>query len=97
MSTGGDQTVFSYVVDTFLDDRFLKFLLAYHEEFPLTEAEIRFLLEAYRFFILNYVIKYGQHFSHNIYASRLQRETYQTYLPQIGRLDVGRLLRALSF
>jgi Ser/Thr protein kinase RdoA (MazF antagonist) len=96
VSAGGDQTVFSYVIDTFLDDRFLDFLRAYHEEFPLTEAEIRFLPEAYRFFILNYVVKYGQHFFHDIYASRLQREAYETYLPQIGRLDVERLLRALS-
>ena len=63
---------------------------------PVTEAEIHFLPEAYRFFILNYVIKYGQHLFHNIYASRLQREACQTYLPQIGRLDVERLLRALS-
>ncbi|MBQ38444.1 MAG: hypothetical protein CME04_18825 [Gemmatimonadaceae bacterium] len=96
VSTGGDQTVFSYVIDTFLDDRFLLFLRAYHEVFPLTEAEVRFLPEAYRFFILNYVIKYGQYFFHDIYASRLQKEAYRTYLPQLTRLDVDRLLATLS-
>ncbi|MDA0334945.1 MAG: hypothetical protein O2782_07265 [bacterium] len=96
VSTGGDQTVFSYIIDPFLEDRFVQFLRAYHEEFPLTEAEVRFLPEAYRFFILNYVVKYGQHFFHSMYGSRLQREAYATYLPQIGRLDIERLLRALS-
>ncbi|HJP32717.1 MAG TPA: hypothetical protein QGF95_19395, partial [Candidatus Latescibacteria bacterium] len=77
-------------------DRFLLFLRAYHEVFPLTEAEVRFLPEAYRFFILNYVIKYGQYFFHDIYASRLQKEAYRTYLPQLTRLDVDRLLATLS-
>lgn len=96
VSSVGDQTVFSYVIDTFLEDRFLAFLRAYHAEYPLTEAEIRFLPEAYRFFILNYVVKYGQHFFHNIYGNRLQQEAYATYLPQVDRIDVEPLLKALS-
>lgn len=96
VSTGGDQTVFSYVIDPFLEDRFVEFLKAYHSEFPLTEPEVRFLPEAYRFFILNYVVKYGQHFFHSEYGTRLQKEAFETYLPQIDRLDVDRLLRALS-
>jgi len=96
VSSGGDQTAFSYVIDPFIEDRFLQFLRAYHEAYPLTEAEVRFLPEAYRFFILNYVVKYGQHFFHSVYGSRLQKEAYETYLPQIGRLDVEPLLRALS-
>lgn len=96
VSSAGDQTVFSYVVDTFLEDRFLDFLRAYHDEFPLTEAELWYLPQAYRFFLLNYVVKYGQHFFHDIYGTRLQREAFETYLPQVERLDVPRLLRALD-
>lgn len=96
VSSAGDQTVFSYVVDTFLEDRFLAFLRAYHEEFPLTEQELWFLPQAYRFFLLNYVVKYGQHFFHDIYGTRLQREAFDTYLPQVERIDVPRLIKALS-
>jgi len=40
------------------------FLKNYHEVYPLMEGEIRFLKEAYRFFILNYVIKNGRYFFH---------------------------------
>ena len=66
-----------------MEDRFVLFLQKYHEIYPITEAEIRFLKEAYRFFILNYVIKDGRYFFHEIYASKLQKEAYATYFPSI--------------
>lgn len=53
----GDQPVFSYTINTMMEDRFMLFLTEYHKVNPLTADEIRFLREAYRFFILNYVIK----------------------------------------
>ena len=56
VSNIGDRTVFSYVAGPMMEDRFFLFLKHYHEIFPLTENEIRFMKEAYRFFILNYVI-----------------------------------------
>ena len=97
VSDGGDKTVFSYLADPMMEDRFLEFLKRYHAEFPLTEAEVRFIPEAYRFFILHYVIKFGRHFFHSFYATRLQKEAYQEYLPSLARrFDIDKLLRALD-
>jgi len=81
----GDKTVFSYDLDPLMEDRFLIFLKTYHEEYPLKELEIKFLKEVYRFFILNYVIKYGKYFFHDIFASKLQLEAYERYLPSIEK------------
>ena len=61
-SQAGDRSVFSYQLDTLSEAGFLRFLSAYHEVYPLTRAELAFLPEAYRFFIPNYVIKYGHYF-----------------------------------
>ena len=85
------------MIDTFMEDRFLLFLKEYHNVFPLSVREIHFMKEAYRFFILNYVIKYGKHFFHSFYASKLQKEAYELYLPQIDeKFDVDRILKALN-
>lgn len=72
------------------------FLQEYHKVYPLTENEIRFLPEAYRFFLLNYVIKYGRYFFHRTYAIKLQREAYELHFPSIDTFDVDKLLRALN-
>ncbi|GAB3561127.1 hypothetical protein GCM10027578_01170 [Spirosoma luteolum] len=93
----GDRTVFSYHIGPLMEDRFILFLQEYHKIYPLTENEIRFLPEAYRFFILNYVIKYGRYFFHRTYAIKLQREAYELYFPSIDTFDVDKLLRALGF
>src|SRR5262245_20191357 len=58
----GDQTVFSYTAAPLLEPRFVRFMRAYHSVFPLNENEVRFLKEAYRFFVLNYVLRTGEHF-----------------------------------
>ena len=79
----GDRTIFSYNIDIMEHERFLLFLKAYHKVFPLMASEIKMLKEAYRFFILNYVIKDGRYFFHEIYASRLQSEAYKYYFPNI--------------
>ena len=93
----GDRTVFSYNVGTLNEDRFLLFLKSYHEIYPLTEADIRQLKEVYRFFILNYVIKDGRYFFHEVYASKLQREAYLEYLPSISNgFKAERILKALG-
>ena len=94
-SGGGDQTVFSYVVDPLNEDRFLRFLSSYHQVFPLSETEILFIKEAYRFFLLNYVIKDGRYFFHEIYATRLQKEAFDTYFPRIDELDTDKMLKKL--
>ena len=96
-STAGDKTVFSYLINPIMEDRFMIFLKAYHAIYPLDRQEILFIKEAYRFFILNYVIKHGRYFFHDIYATKLQREAFEIYFPS---LDTGfkpdKLLRALD-
>ncbi|MDH3710564.1 MAG: hypothetical protein OER04_11780 [Cyclobacteriaceae bacterium] len=92
----GDRTVFSYNISTLWEDRFLSFLQSYHNVNPLTESEVRFLPEAYRFFILNYVIKDGRYFFHEIFATKLQKEAYETYLPSVESFPVDTVLKALN-
>lgn len=92
----GDRTVFSYVPTTMQEDRFLRFLKVYHQVFPLQAEEVLFMKEAYRFFILNYVIKDGRYFFHELFASKLQREAYATYFPSLENFQVERLVDALK-
>ncbi|RIV20775.1 hypothetical protein DYU11_22350 [Fibrisoma montanum] len=93
----GDRTVFSYFIGPLMEDRFILFLQEYHKVYPLTENEVRFMKEAYRFFILNYVIKYGRYFFHRTYATKLQREAYEIYFPSIDQqFDADKILRALN-
>ena len=93
----GDRTVFSYLVDPLMEDRFMMFLKEYHRIFPLTEPEVRLIKEAYRFFILNYVIKDGPYFFRKNYSNKLAREAYDIYLPAIEtNYDVDKILRALK-
>ncbi len=82
----GDKTDFSYTSTQLCEERFIRFLQAYHKEFPLTKNEILFLPEAYRFFILHYVISYGTYFFTESYAKKLQTEAYQLYLSQLDNL-----------
>ena len=83
VSDRGDRTVFSYLIDPLNEERFLLFLKEYHKVYPLNETEIRFMKEAYRFFILNYVIKDGNYFFRSQFARKLQQEAYELYLPAI--------------
>jgi hypothetical protein len=93
----GDRTVFSYMPDPLMEDRFLFFMKEYHKTYPLTEIEIRFIKEAYRFFILNYVIKDGRYFFHEMYANKLQKEAYEVYFASIDKIfNAERLLKALK-
>ena len=93
----GDRTVFSYCVDTLMEDRFIAFLKEYHRIFPLTEPEVHLIIEAYRFFILNYVIKDGPYFFRQTYSNKLAKEAYDTYLPAIDtNYNVEKILKALK-
>jgi hypothetical protein len=93
----GDRTVFSYKIDTFMEERFLMFLKEYHRIFPLTELEVKFIKEAYRFFILNYVIKDGPHFFRQIYSTKLIKEAYDCYFPSIDEVfDADKILKSLK-
>ena len=92
----GDRTVFSYGIDVLMEPRFVTFLRAYHEVYPLTAPELELLREVYRFFILNYVVKDGRYFFHELFATKLQAEAFATYLPSVERFDASPLLKALD-
>lgn len=97
VSSVGDKTVFSYVIDTLNEEGFILFLKEYHKINPLTANEIRFLKEMYRFFILNYVIKDGKYFFSQQYAKKLQAEAFDIYLPSVDRdFNADILLDALE-
>lgn len=97
VSDVGDRTVFSYVIGPMMEDRFIIFLKEYHKVYPLSADEIRFMKEAYRFFILNYVIKDGKHFFNEQYAKKLQAEAFNVYLPSVDRdFDAEKIIEALG-
>jgi Ser/Thr protein kinase RdoA (MazF antagonist) len=83
VSDAGDRTVFSYLIDPMMEDRFFIFLTEYHKINPFIADEIRFLREVYRFFILNYVIKNGYYFFSEQYAKKLYTEALDIYLPSV--------------
>lgn len=96
-SSIGDRTVFSYLIDPLQEDRFIWFLEEYHKVYPLTEQDVYFMKEAYRFFILNYVVKEGNYFFHQIYSTRLLRETFDLYFPTMDKkFNADKILRALK-
>lgn len=96
-SSIGDQTSFSYLIDPIMEERFLWFLEEYHQVYPLSRVEILFIKEAYRFFILNYVIKDGRYFFHEIYASRLLQEAHMVYFPQLDqKFNADKILARLN-
>jgi len=97
VSDAGDRTIFSYSINTLMEDRFIIFLEEYHKINPLTANEIRFLKEAYRFFILNYVVKDGKYFFNEQYAQKLQGEAFDIYLPSVDRdFDAEKIIEALK-
>jgi hypothetical protein len=96
VSNVGDRTVFSYLMGTLTEDRFIIFLQEYHKVYPLKVNEVLFMKEAYRFFILNYVIKYGKYFFHRSYCTKLQKEAYELYFPAIEGFDTDKILKALN-
>jgi Ser/Thr protein kinase RdoA (MazF antagonist) len=91
----GDQTVFSYTVSPLFEPRFVLFLRAYHGIYPLSEQEVRFIGESYRFFLLNYVLRTGEHFFLPDIHRRLSVEAIQRYLPELERADFGQLWSAI--
>lgn len=95
-SATGDRTVFTYSPHTLLEDRFVRFLYAYHEVFPLTALEVQFLPYAYQFFILNYVVREGAKFFQAPLSAQLRRDAVHQYLPSVPLVDTSPLLRALS-
>lgn len=95
-SATGDRTAFTYSPHTLLEDRFLGFLRAYHDVFPLTTKEIHFLPYAYQFFILNYVVREGSKFFQTPLSKQFRDEALTRYLPRVSEIDISPILDALS-
>ncbi len=94
-SRTGDRSVFTYGSHTLLEPRFRQFLRAYHRVFPLTEGEVLFLGEAYRFFLLNYVVREGRHFFRFEFWQQLLHDAVDVQLPALDSLDLTPLVRDL--
>jgi Ser/Thr protein kinase RdoA (MazF antagonist) len=92
----GDQDTFSYTVAPFFEPRFLQFLKAYHSVYPLKGEEILFLKEAYRVFLLNYVMRIGEHFFRHAICKRLHEEALGDYFPTLDQTDFSPLLCILE-
>ncbi len=96
VSNVGDQTSFSYVYSTLQEDRFLLFLKTYHDVYPLSENEVHFIKEMYRFFILNYVIREGRRFFHLNYIEKLEEEAFSYLTTLDNELNTDVFLEALN-
>lgn len=94
-SETGDRTHWTYSSHTLREPQFLEFLRAYHEVFPLTEREIRFIPQAFRFFILNYVVREGARFFRRDLCLKFRSDAARLYLPQLDTFDVEPLLEAV--
>jgi hypothetical protein len=95
-SSTGDRSVWTYGSHTLLEPRFRLFLAAYHEVFPLATAEVLFLKEAYRFFLLNYVIREGRHFFRYEFWQHLMHDAVDVQLPALDDVDLGPLLAVVD-
>jgi Ser/Thr protein kinase RdoA (MazF antagonist) len=95
-SQTGDRTAFTYGPHPLLEPRFKTMLAAYHRIFPLTRDEILMIGEAYRFFLLHYVIHEADAFFTPSLATVLRREAVDHHLPACDRLDLSPLLSILG-
>ena len=95
-SSTGDKTQFSYSAHMLTEQRFLRFLSAYHEIYPLSRVEIEFLPFAYRFFILNYVIREGARFFRPDLCAQFRQDAARGYLINSEKLDLTELLKIVD-
>jgi len=95
-SRTGDRTQWSYGPHTLVEEPFLRFLGAYHEVFPLNDAEVEFIPESYRFFVLNYVVREGARFFRPDLCEQFRREAATRYLPAYESFDRAPLRTAVS-
>ncbi len=95
-SRTGDRTHWTYGPHTLTEEPFLRFLGAYHEVHPLSEIEVRFIPESYRFFILNYVVKEGARFFRADLCEEFRRDAATRYLPAFESFDHQPLLGVIA-
>jgi hypothetical protein len=94
-SQTGDRTRFSYGVHTLSEPRFTRFIAAYNEVSPLTEADIEMMVETYRFFILHYVLSVGDHFFRTDLWDTFRQDAIVNGLPSIDKFNRSPLLAAI--
>ena len=68
-----------------MEESFL--FLSYHEVYPLREAGNKILKALLGFWLLNYVVMMASFFSHEIFASKSQKEVFQLYLLSLIEKD----------
>ena len=90
-SSTGDRTQFSYGAHTLTEPSFLAFIDAYSDVFALSDEELRFLPEVYRFFILNYVVREGARFFRPDLCATFRRDAVRRHLPAFDHLDFSAL------
>ncbi|MGB0147820.1 MAG: hypothetical protein ACPF97_02905, partial [Ilumatobacteraceae bacterium] len=95
-SRTGDRSTFTYGAHTMFEPRFRQFLRAYHSVFPLSPEEVLFLKEAYRFFLLNYVVREGRFFFRHDIWQQLLHDVVDRHLPSLDGYDFSELLRELQ-
>ncbi|MBI4882959.1 MAG: hypothetical protein HY826_02770 [Actinobacteria bacterium] len=91
-SSTGDRTQFTYGPHTLVEPSFIEFLRAYSGVFPMSDEELMFLPEVYRFFILNYVVREGARFFRPDLCTKFRHDAVRAYLPALERLDTTPLL-----
>lgn len=94
-SATGDRTEFTYSPHTLVESRFVRFLVAYHQVNPLKREELEFLPWAYRFFLLNYVIREGARFFRPHFSTTFRAQAADRYLPLLGSFDISPALGAI--
>ena len=95
-SSVGDRTQFTYGLAPLFEARFARFLRAYHALSPLRREDLLLLREAYRFFLLNYVIRDAENFFRSELCERLRRDAIETHLPALAEADFAALLDAVA-
>lgn len=95
-SSVGDRTQFSYGLAPLFEARFARFLRSYHALSPLRSEDLLFLREAYRFFLLNYVIRDAENFFQPELCERLRREAIEVHLPALAEADFALLQDAIA-
>jgi hypothetical protein len=96
VSDVGDRTIFTYNIDPLMGERFILFLKTYHRIHPLVLNEILLIKEMYRFFLLNYVLRFGKYFFSSTFAFKLQEEVLQTHLHQVDHFDAENIIKSLD-
>jgi hypothetical protein len=94
-SQTGDRTQFSYGSHTLLEPGFIELMRSYVEVYPMTDRDLLFFKEAYRFFLLNYVIRDGGRFFRDAHCQELQHDVLTRHLESIDTLDLRPLVDAV--